>query len=117
MPYLKLIALPCRVAKGAFSDEIIFEVDLPNGGEPYMGAASRQYCWNQNNQKLDLDEPHDGQMIKGKIAARLLELRGQQALVAIPDGEVITVRAAQILDRPPEKAHHVPVQSCIPVKA
>jgi hypothetical protein len=108
---VRLIALPCRISKGAFSDERVFEIDLPDAPEPYVGAASRQYCWDQEGRPLSKDDPEEGVAIHGKIAARLLGNRGEKALVSIPDGEVIVVNANQVIPRPPERVPNVPVKS------
>jgi hypothetical protein len=111
MRHVQLIALPCRITRGAFSNERVFEIDLPDTSEPYVGAASRQYCWDQEGRALGESDPEEGAIVDGQVAARLLEKRGEKVLVSIPDGEVIVVNASQVRNRPPESAPHVPVES------
>src|SRR5438045_1522206 len=109
MPAAQLVALKCSIARGAFSDERVFTVALPQG--EYTGIASRRYCWNERDEPLNQDEPAAGRSIGGKVAARVVEVENGtgNALVSVPDGEVITVRADQIVQRPTGVGTHVPV--------
>src|SRR5437660_10605060 len=104
----KLVALPSRISRGAFSKERVFEVALPEG-EPHVGTAYFGYFWNDRGQSLSLDEPAPGQTIEGRVAAHIVADRAEQLLVSVPDGEVILVNRSQLVDRPPpsEPARHV----------
>src|SRR5438067_1833642 len=98
------VALPCEISRGGFSDERIFKVRILKG--EYTGVASRRYCWDQNDEPLEEDEPSTGETIQGKVAARVLEVTSAAVLVSVPDGEVVTVNRSQLLERP---ATHVSI--------
>jgi hypothetical protein len=102
-------SLECSIQRGAFSDERI--VSIPNpGGEAYVGIASRQYCWKENDTPLGETEPNEGETIEGKVAARVIKANGSgKVLVSIPDGEVIAVRPEQLKRRPQGVSPSVPV--------
>jgi len=105
----RLVALRCTISRGGFSDERIFRLRLPGGD--YTGIASRTYCWNDQDDPLSEGEPAEGQTIAGKVAARVLEVRGADVLVSIPDGDVVTVRANQLIESPPLMDTHVSIRS------
>ena len=103
------IALNCRITRGGFSDERLFRV-RQSSGEDYLGIASRRYCWGPNDRLLgENDPPSDERWIEGKVAARVIGVRGDDVHVSVPDGEVITVRRDQLTARPTQP--NVPVRS------
>lgn len=104
------VAVHCRISQGAFSDELVFEIDQPGQPEPYVGAASRQYFWNIAGVPFGEGEPAAGTQVRGLVAARNLKDRDSRIIVAIPDGEVIQVDKGQIRPRPAEPARDVPVE-------
>ena len=101
------VALDCRITRGGFSDERIFRVPQ-SSGDDYQGIASRRYCWGPGDRLLAENEPpSDEKWIKGKVAARVIGVRGDDVQVSVPDGEVITVSRGQLRARPNHA--HVPV--------
>lgn len=111
MQRVRMIAVRCRVSRGAFSDELVFEIDQTGDQNAYIGAASRQYIWNEAKQHFKPDEPAEGESVPGLVAARQLGSRDASILVAIPDGEVIQVEKRLLADRPQESAPDVPLES------
>ena len=107
MPAAQRVALECEITRGGFSDERIFKILLPSG--EYTSLASRQYCWDDNDEPLQEDQPAAGRTIRGKVAARVIEVNDTGVLVSVPDGEAITVAAAQLLERPAKVGAHVSV--------
>ncbi len=108
--HVRQVAVSCQISKGAFSDELVFEIET-TGGETHIGAASRQYFWDENGRTLGADEPGDTP-INGLVAARRLKSNNGSTLVAVPDGEVISVRSDAIGSRPAEsESSHVPIES------
>lgn len=108
----RYVAVPCKLMLGGFSGERIFEVTLANGGS-YRGVAPRQFCWNEQGQLLQKEEP--AAESPGLIAARVIDrIEDGQVVIEVPDGENIAVddkvvknRPTQI--RPPAPKSHVPV--------
>jgi hypothetical protein len=93
-----LVAIPCKLAPGAFSGERVFEVQLADGSK-YTSLAPRQFCWNAAGQLVGEREPSAS--TDGSIAARIVErVEGNQVQVEVPDGEVIAVDEKQIKARP-----------------
>jgi hypothetical protein len=94
----RLVALPCKLAPGAFSGERIFEVRLADG-QRYRSVAPRQFCWNSEGQLVDEREPTNE--IQGWVAARIVDqIDPDQLLVEVPDSEVIAVDNTLIEPRP-----------------
>ncbi len=109
MSQTRLIALPCRISQGVVSDERVFEITLTDPRAPYASVAPVHYFWNAHGERLRPDEPTNDTEIEGKIAARLLERQNGVALVSIPDGCVIEVKAESLQERPTEVRFDVPV--------
>jgi hypothetical protein len=105
-----LIAIPCRISQGVVPDERAFEVSL-SGGTSHSGVAPVYYFWNQEGERLGVNEPLGDQEMRGRIAARLLDRQNGTALVSIPDGAVVQVQADSISSRPSEVIIDVPVGS------
>ncbi len=99
----------CRLSSGSFSGECVFEIDMV-GGRIYAGLAPRRDCRNKLGEKLRPNEPEDDKKIEGKVAARVVQNGGEEATIAIPDGEVITVPVALLSNRPAEQPN-VPIRS------
>jgi hypothetical protein len=108
MPHLTLVAVKCKIARSAFSDERIFTISLGPQKE-YIGAASRLYCWKQTGERFGPDEPNGDAPIQGLIAARLVDGEGDVSLVNVPDGETIEVKSALVVQRPAEPRKNVSV--------
>jgi hypothetical protein len=96
----KRIALRCKISQGGFSGEMIFRVAL-NDGEEYVGAAPPQYFSTAEGNPLRPEQLARGKTVHGKIEARLIkEEQGGTLLVAVPDGQVLTVNPDQITELP-----------------
>ena len=104
----KFKALQCQISRGGFSDERVFVL---KGSVKHQGVASRRHMWTKNGQPIEDGEPPLGKIVEGLIAARIIEVRGNVAVVSIPDGEVINMPVGELLDRPAKTGNHVPVGS------
>jgi hypothetical protein len=94
----QLVALKCKVAPGGFSGERIFEVILANGN-PYRSLAPRQFCWNSDGNLVAASEP--SAEVSGMVAARIIDfIDDEQAIVEVPDGEIIAVNKDDVKERP-----------------
>ena len=102
----KLKAIRCKISRGGFSGERVFEI--ATGETNHSGVGSRFHMWKSDRTPVDEGEPPLGQEIDGLVAARILESDGKTATVAIPDGEVIDISVDELLDRP-AMSLHVPV--------
>lgn len=94
--YDRFYTLPCKISRGGFSEERAVRVTQANG-QIHLGAIPRHYCYKSNGEQVTEDEPATGEQIKGRVVARLVrEEPKNQALVYLPDGEVILVNRDQI---------------------
>jgi hypothetical protein len=100
-------AIKCKISRGGFSDERVFAFEV--GGEQYQGVASRRHMWSSNGKPIEDGEPPLGKTIDGLVAARILEVANDQAIVSIPDGEVVTMPLTQLVERPTAAQEHVPL--------
>lgn len=94
----------CRISSGSFSGECVFEIDRTDG-QPYVGLAPRRDCRNKDGQKLRPNEPEGDKKIDGKVAARVVSNGGNDAIIAIPDGEAIKVPVALLSPREADQAN------------
>jgi hypothetical protein len=104
----KLILIACRIFRGVFSGERVFEVSQA-GGETYTGIAPVHYFLGPTGKPLAKDEPGDDG-IDGKIIGVLVKNGGGTTRIAVPDGESIIVNNGQVSKRPRAKErNYVPV--------
>lgn len=89
------VLFPCKISRGAFSGERVFEFNLQTG-EQYMSVADWHYCLDDNREKLSKELPVGNQTIQGYITAYLLKSDKGVAYISIPDGEVVPVRPENI---------------------
>jgi len=102
-----MIVVPCTMFPGGFSSEIGFDIDVQNG--KHTGLAPRRYFRDASGEPVEKDSVTSRQ--PGYIAVRILEKKNETCIVvAIPDGEVVSVTSEQI-QQIPEPAPHVPVRS------
>ena len=101
-----MLYLPCTIAPGGFSGELAFELDLPNGSK-HLGLAARRYFWTRDGKPVHA-EVQSGTL--GFVRARILDEEDDRetVLLAIPDGEVVSVPRQQLIHS--ESAPHVPVR-------
>jgi hypothetical protein len=102
----KNILIVCQISTGVFSGERMFEVQLADGSQTYSGIAPLHYFRKEDGGELTASDPPGNNTIKGTLTARLVRNGGKTALVAIPDGEAITV-PADIIHEP----KYVPIRS------
>jgi len=101
-------AVKCKLSKGGFSDEIVFEVELAEGGE-YAGGCSRFYCYNGSGNQIG-DAVLSEKPINGRVQVALVKDEGSGKFkVQVPDGEVLVVKEDQ-LTTVKEASPHVPVR-------
>lgn len=106
----KFKAIECTISRGGFSDERVFAFQI--GDKTYSGVASRRHMWDKNRQPIEDGEPPLGQKIKGFVAARIVTIESDEsATVSIPDGEVIKIPIALLVDRPAQVEDHVSLGS------
>lgn len=97
----RLIALPCKIIRGVVSDERAFEIAIVDDSS-HPGVAPVHYFWDDHGGRIADDVPTRDDEIIGKVAARLLERSKGTAIVSIPDGSVVPVKADHIAPRPSE---------------
>jgi hypothetical protein len=89
------VAVFCKIRRGAFSDQRIFQILLATGDE-HVGAASVQYFVKKNDSPLGTSEPPVGKELDGKVAARVVAEGDNEVVTSLPDGEVVTLRKNQL---------------------
>jgi hypothetical protein len=86
----------CRVQRGAFSQERIFEVDLEDGGM-LVGAANLAHLRDATGQALGDTVPDYDDEIDGFVECRKIENVGtDKAIVEFASSDVCQVRAARL---------------------
>jgi len=109
---IESIRLPCKISRGAFSGERVFEFALATGNQEYVGVAPLHYFKMADGRELTASEPPQGESIEGTLSAILINKNAGKniAFVAIPDGEAVSVQAGIILACKPEQSN-VPFRS------
>lgn len=88
-------AVRCKIARGGFSAERVFEIKLADGSE-HIGVCLREYCMNDGGALVGEDQPSRGETLSGRVEARVLKENGA-ALVHLPDGEVVEVEPSLVV--------------------
>lgn len=92
----RFVALPCIISRGGFSEERVFSLT----NLEHEGVCSRRHLWKKDGTAVEDGEPPIGQKIDGFVAARVIEVEGDSAMVSVPDGEVVQVAIDQLIERP-----------------
>jgi hypothetical protein len=88
-------AIACEISRGGFSDERVFTISTH--GIAHKGIASRRHMWHSDWAPIEEGEPPLDEVINGYVAARVLKVDKEHALVSIPDGDVIEVPVSRRL--------------------
>jgi hypothetical protein len=105
-----LIAVRCRISRGGFSSERVFRVTMASGVE-HVTAGPVEYFFDENQQRLQADQPPRGVTLAGYVTARVVEQKNDTVLVSVPSGEVLWLGMNEIVEHPKGIRAHVPVQS------
>jgi hypothetical protein len=103
------VMVTCRIGRSAFSGERIFVITQADGTE-YVGAAPREVCFTTDYQPIG-DAPKQGEQMNGYIQGALIGNGGDEARVALPDGEAIRVKAGNVFRGETRELHYVPLGS------
>jgi hypothetical protein len=106
----QIVLLACEISPSGFSGERVFRIALAKNTE-YVGVAPVDYCRRQDKAPVGSNEPSKGERIKGFVEGRVIENRGREAKVALPDGEAIIVPLDRIsfVSSEPKEMTYVPV--------
>jgi hypothetical protein len=87
----------CRLSKGGFPTERIFEVQAPGGGS-FLGAAPVEYCYGSDRTPQRAEIPR-GEKIDGYIAGVTIGAGEQDGTVRVhlPDGDLYDLGEDQLL--------------------
>ena len=91
-------AIGCEISRGGFWDERVFQFKIE--GCDYSGVTTRRYFWTSAGEPIPEDEPPIGEKMQGFVAAYVIEVRHDGALVSVPDGQVLVVPMEALVDRP-----------------
>ncbi len=97
----RFIYVTCNVSRGAFSSERVFTIEQSDGAK-YVGIAPLHY-YRKNDGKsfFTKSEPLLGESVSGKIAARKVDVKGNDVRILVPDGESVYVSGGMITVRDP----------------
>ena len=84
------VLVRCTLARSAFSGERVFKISRPSNNE-YIGVAPLTSCYDERKQRLSAAQPRESTRIDGFVSARIVRNGGEEAVVLIPDGEMINV--------------------------
>jgi hypothetical protein len=104
------VLVACRLSRSGFSGERVYRVTLADGKTEHVGVAPVHYCRTAKREPIGRDQPSSGNQIDGLIEGLLVENGGDEADVAMPDGETIRVNVDQIRFRMGDP-QYVPMQS------
>ena len=107
----KTVLLECEIARSGFSGERVFRIRLANQ-EEHIGITPVDYCRGSDMSMIGPNEPSKGKRIKAFVEGRVLENGGDEAKIALPDGEVIKAPRERIqYVSEPKETNYVPVGS------
>lgn len=94
----QLVAVRCRISRGAFSGERVVQIALPLG-ETYAGVVPVYHCRTEQGAPLERDQPATGQEIAGLVEALWLGRSGALIRVSLPNEGRVEVEPDQVLQR------------------
>lgn len=100
--------LPSKIARGSFSGERVFKINLANG-EEYISLAPFIHLLGSDKTPLDRHQPPAETEIDGYVVARPIKKEGSYHIVEVPDGELVMVPSQSLGVYPRESSEHVPV--------
>jgi len=92
----QLVLVTCKIRRGAFSGERVFQLPMSGGQGDYIGIAPVDHCLDEDRKHLRRDRPTDDDEIEGFIEAFLIANGGAEARIELPDGEAIRVPVEQV---------------------
>lgn len=92
----QLVLVKCKIRKGAFSGERVFQLSMPHGNGEYIGIAPVDHCFDDERNTLGRTQPEIGKEIDGFIEAYVITNGGDEARIELPDGEAIYVSVEQV---------------------
>lgn len=99
--------LPCTIARGGFSDELVFRVPLDRGDD-LVGVAPRGYCRLPDGTPIPAGRPAKDEELAGLIACRPLPADGRPTVpVSLPDGQVVLAHPKAVRPAPAESPEDV----------
>jgi hypothetical protein len=111
MPMSDPVYVRCQLSRGGFSSERVFRLTAA-GGEEFVGSAPLPYCQTAGGKPLTPEQPPEGVRMHGRVAARVIRRDSDgSAWLSFPDGSVAQVWEELVIERKPEGAPHVPLQS------
>ena len=79
--------MECKLYPSAFSGEVVFQVNIVNKLS-YEGVAPKHYVESKTQPTKD--------GVDGQVKVRVLSNRGKEAMVSVPDGQILNVSADKI---------------------
>jgi hypothetical protein len=104
MPRGELVLVKCSFTRGGFPSELVFHLDVPEGGE-LAGVADRDYCFDEGKKRF-LAQLKREDLLPGYVMGLLLG-EGEDpdtSRVSLPDNDIYDV-PNPLLVRNGELAH------------
>ena len=109
----QLVLVSCKIRRGAFSGERVFQLPMAEDQGDYIGLAPVDHCLDERLDPLGRDQPPAEVDIDGFVEAFLIANGGVEARIELPDGEAVRVSVAQLpyQKEPDRGSKYVPVGS------
>jgi len=109
----QLVLVSCKLRRGAFSGERVFQLPMAVVRDDYIGIAPVAHCLDQHRLPLGRDQPPGEVEIDGFVEAFLIANGSAEARIELPDGEAISVPIVQVAYQrePDPRSNYVPVRS------
>jgi hypothetical protein len=89
------VLLACEISRSGLSGERVFRAQLDDH-TAHIGVAPVDYCRTPDRMPIGPNEPVEGTRINGFIEGYVVENSGNEAKVALPDGEFVLVPIERI---------------------
>ncbi len=91
------VFVECTLARSAFSGERVFEISS-SSHDQYIGVAPLTSCYDETKHQLSAAQPSESSTIGGFVSARMVRNGGGEAVVLVPDGEMIKVPEGSVAE-------------------
>ncbi len=92
----QLVLVKCKIRRGAFSGERVFQLSMAGGQGDYIGIAPVDHCLDEQRNPLNRDQPPTGVDVDGYLEAFLIANGNAEARIELPDGEAVRVSIEQL---------------------
>lgn len=90
--------VPCKIERGGFSSERVFEIKVSHEGDSLTGTANLRYLLDEHRRPLSPDSPAPGTTIDGFVQCLLIEQSVDGTVtIEVPSTDMLNVSEDELV--------------------